>query len=88
MIYDSFSRYALPLFFIVVKTNIDYQIAGTFVIESETTPAISEALQVIKGWNPEFEPKAFMTDYDTSEMGAIKNVFGEYQTHSAALCFL
>ena len=38
------TRYALPLFFLVVKTNVDYQIVATFVIESETTAYITEAL--------------------------------------------
>ena len=30
------TRYVLPLFFLVVKTNVDYQIVGTFIIENET----------------------------------------------------
>ena len=30
------ARYALPLFFMVVKTNVDYQIVGSFVIKNET----------------------------------------------------
>ena len=71
-------RYALPLFFVVVKTNIDYQVVAAFVVESETERAISEALQVIQEWNPDFQPRVFMTDYDTSEIGAIKRVFGTY----------
>jgi hypothetical protein len=37
------TKYALPLFFLVVKTNIDYQIVGSFVTQSETTEAIKEA---------------------------------------------
>ena len=37
------TRYSLPLFFLVVKTNVDYQIVGSFVIQSETTDAIHEA---------------------------------------------
>ena len=28
------TRYALPLFFMVVKTNVDYQIVVSFVIEN------------------------------------------------------
>ena len=38
------TRYSLPLFFVVVKTNVDYQIVGSFVIQSETTASIYEAL--------------------------------------------
>ena len=41
----------------VVKTNVDCQIVASFVIENETYKAISEAVAVIKSWNPEFDPK-------------------------------
>ena len=37
------TRYALPLFFLVVKTNIDYQIAATFICETESTDVAKEA---------------------------------------------
>ena len=42
------TRYTLPLMFIVVKTNVDYQIVASFVTENETYEAISEAVAVIK----------------------------------------
>ena len=45
------TRYLLPLFYLVVKTNVDYQIVATFVTESETLEAITEALGIIKSWN-------------------------------------
>ena len=69
------TRYALPLFFLVVKTNVDYQIAGTFVCKSESTEAIMEALAIFKEWNPEFSPRFFMTDYCNEEINAIESVF-------------
>eukprot|EP00794_Sanderia_malayensis_P002332 gene2332-2685_t len=69
------TRYVIPLFFMVVKTNIDYQIAATFVCESESTESIEEALNILKQWNPEFRPKNFMTDYFNEEMAATENVF-------------
>ena len=31
------TRYSLPLFFIAVKTNVDYQVVGSFIIQHETT---------------------------------------------------
>ena len=69
------TRYALPLFFMVVKTNVDYQIVASFVIENETYEAISEAVAVIKSWNPEFDPKYGMTDYCHEEIRALENNF-------------
>lgn len=41
-------KYSLTLFFLVVKTNVDYQIVACFITEHETTESIAEALQVIR----------------------------------------
>ena len=69
--------YSLPLLILVVKTNIDYQFAGAFAPENESEKSITEALRILKQWNPEFKPKYFMTDYSTEEIGALKTVFSK-----------
>jgi len=69
------SRYALPLFFICVKTNVDYCVVGSFVIQRETKSAIAEALEKIKGWNQTWTPHFFMTDFSDPEIKAIEDVF-------------
>ena len=69
------TRYALPLFFLVVKTNVDYQVVGTFVCEGESTDTITEALNVLKKWNPDLSPTFFMTDYSNEEINAIESLF-------------
>ena len=48
--------YALPLFFLAVKTNVYYQVVASFVLQDESTDFIKEALQVIKDWNPDWQP--------------------------------
>ena len=68
------TKYALPLFFLVVKTNVDYQIVA-FVTESESIESITEALEIIKEWNPDYQPRYFMTDYSKEEIAALENVF-------------
>ena len=40
--------------FLVVKTNVDYQVA-TFLTKSESTESIVEVLRVIKQWNPTYK---------------------------------
>ena len=67
--------YALTLFFLVVKTNVDYQIVGTFVYEWESTENITEALNAIKDWNPGWKPLYFMTDYSDEEITSIETLF-------------
>ena len=42
------TRYALPLFFLVVRTNMYYQIVAVFVTENQTEESIEEALSIIK----------------------------------------
>ena len=69
------TRYALPLFFLVVKTNVDCQAVAIFVCEGESTHNIMETLNVIEIWNPSWSPMYFMTDYSDEEIGAIENTF-------------
>ena len=62
------TRYSLPLFFIAVKTNVDYQIVASFVIQHKTADAIKKALKILKGWNPDWKPNYFMTDLSGPEI--------------------
>ena len=39
------TKYSLPLYFLVVNTNVDYRVVASFVTQSETTDAIKEALR-------------------------------------------
>lgn len=64
-----------PLFFLAVKTNVDHQVEGSFVIEDETVSSINEALGVLKKWNPNWSPPLFMTDNSLQEIQAIEKVF-------------
>ena len=69
------TRYALPLFFSVVKTNINYQVVAVFITENESEDNIKEALTVIKSWNQNVSPKYGMTDYCVEGINAMEDVF-------------
>ena len=69
------TRYALPLFFLCVKTNVGYQVVGVFVIQQEDINSIKEALDILRGWNPEWMPKNFMVDFADEEIQAIEATF-------------
>ena len=69
------TKYTLPLFMLVVKTNIRYMPVAFFVVESETTSSIAEALHIVKSWNPDWVPEIFMTDYSQEESNAIQMNF-------------
>ena len=62
----------VPLFFVAVKTNVDYQVAGSFAIQDETADAIAEALSRLKSCNPHWQPRCFMIDNWDEEISAIR----------------
>ena len=64
------SRYALPTFFLCVRTNADYCVVASFVVQLENADAINEALQLIKDWNPTWDPD-FCVDFSEAEINAI-----------------
>ncbi|XP_047122650.1 uncharacterized protein LOC124806093 [Hydra vulgaris] len=68
------TRYSLPLVFLVVKTNVHYQIVATFVRESETFESISEALVILKPWDEDLQLLYCMTDYCNAEIRALKTI--------------
>ena len=69
------TKYDLPLFFICVKTNCNYMVVAEYIVGSEGIDAITEALQIIKGWNPSWTPPYFITDYSDAEISALEEVF-------------
>ena len=71
------TKYTLPLFFICVKTNVNYQVVAIFVTQDETTASIIEAVRILKEENPTWNPKHFMTDFCEQEINAVETVFPE-----------
>ena len=52
-----------------------YQVVGLFVIQQEDINSIKEALDILRGWNPEWTPKNFMVDFADEEIQAIEATF-------------
>ena len=69
------TRYAVPLFFLCVKTNVNYIVVATFITQFEDTSSIAEALQMINQVNPNWSPQCFVTDFCEAEINAIEHVF-------------
>ena len=59
----------------VVKTHVDYQIVGSFVAENKMQEAITEALKLLKSWNPQFSAKFGITDYCNEEIKSLESTF-------------
>jgi len=69
------TRYALPLFFLCVRTNVHYIVVATFVTQNEDSSSIAEALHIIRSWNPEWTATSFMVDFCEAEINALNSVF-------------
>ena len=68
-------KYALPLFFLVVQTNVNFQLAAVIVTEDEDSKLLLKALQKIHEWNPDIIPKYGMVDFDCGEILALETIF-------------
>lgn len=69
------TRYTLPLFFLCVQTNVCYSVVAYFITEEETSSAITEAIEVLKGWNEAWQPKQCMVDFCEAEINALQALF-------------
>ena len=69
------TKYELALFFLCVRTNVGYSVVAEFIVQEESAERIAEALDIIKEWNPSWNPSFFMTDYSEAELLAIEQAF-------------
>jgi MULE transposase domain/Amyotrophic lateral sclerosis 2 chromosomal region candidate gene 8 len=69
------TRYAVPLFFLCVRTNVDYVVVATFISQFEDRRSIVEALNIIVSWNPDWSPQSFMVDFCEAEIRALEEIF-------------
>lgn len=68
-------KYELPLFFVCVRTNVGYSVVAQFIVQSESVECITEALSILKEWNPVWRPPFFLSDFSDAELSAIKEAF-------------
>lgn len=74
-------RLMLPLFLLAVKTNVAYTPVCSFIVQSEDTASISEALNRIKQYLAQHNITVanFMIDCAQAEISSIETVFpGKY----------
>ena len=72
-------KLALPLFFLVMKTNVGYSVIAEFIIQHEDRTLIAEALDILKErWDKEgIKVDNFMINCPQSEENAIHGMFPE-----------
>jgi len=50
-------------------------VCASFVVQEETAQQIGDALKIISGWCPGWNPATFMVDFSAAEGKAIQHVF-------------
>ena len=72
-------KLSLPLFFLVVKTNVGYSVIAEFIIQHEDSQSIAEALGLLHAqWDAnQITVGNFMIDCQQSEENAIRGIFPE-----------
>lgn len=68
-------KYAIPLFFLCVHTNVGFKVVAEFLSQNEDKGCIGEGPNIIKERNLTWRPKCFMLDYSTAEINAIESMF-------------
>lgn len=73
------TKNALPLLFLCVETNAKQCVVAIFSILKEDSASVHKALEVVKGWNPDWFPHSFMLDGLEVESWTVKQLFpGSY----------
>ena len=69
------NKICLSIIMLVVKTNVDYIPIAEFVTEDEVSETILKVLEVVKNWNPDWNPSYFMSDYSETQISALETTF-------------
>jgi len=62
-------------FFVCVRTNVNYSIVASFIVQLEDSSCIAEALQILQDWNPDWHPVHQMVDFSEADINALQSVF-------------
>ena len=54
---------------------MNYIVVASFTVQSESTAAVAEALEIMKEWNPDWNPRNWMVDFSEIEIKALQSVF-------------
>ena len=66
------TKYGFPCFFVTVKTSLGIgRVVATVIPQYESEELLTEGLQVLKKWNPNWSPRFSMTDKSSVELNAI-----------------
>ena len=69
------TKYALPLFFVVIQTNVNFQVCCVIGLQEESNEMITKALKIFKEWNPMVSPKYAFVNFDEREITSLEIVF-------------
>ena len=69
------TKYALPLFFVVVQANVNFQVCCVIFLQEESTEMMTKSLKIFREWNPMVSPKYAFVDFGEREITSLEIVF-------------
>jgi hypothetical protein len=67
--------YDMPLAMLCVPTNVGYFNIAAMLLCDETQDTITAGLRKIAEWNPDWNPKCFISDFNEAQISALESVF-------------
>ena len=67
-------NYELPLFFVVVQANVNFQVCYIIVLQEESTEIITKPLKIFREWNPMVSPKYAFVDFGERQITSLEIV--------------
>jgi len=59
-----------------MKTSLGLgRVTATIIPYNENEDLLSEGIQILKQWNPDWKPNCFMMDKSSVELNAVESVF-------------
>jgi len=81
------SRYPLLVFFLLVRTNVNFQVVAVIVVQQETRQSLVNALHVVRRWNSDVCPRFALVDFSDEEITALEETFPGYFVVEYSCCF-
>ena len=66
------------MFFVAVRTNVNFAVVATFLVHNDDCSTIAEALEVVQNWNVLWKPTYFLVDWYKSERKSVAKCFPGY----------
>jgi len=81
-------QYSLPIYCLIVRTNVGFTIAGMFTLKFVTKPLLTEVFKMFTEWNPDWKPRYLLADFNDENISGILENFNGNCSPTVLLIYL